>query len=319
MTERWINKACVVGLGPHALTKLIPALQANDQEITAVVTSQKVPPVAGARLFARLDEACQALPSDVVFVVASPPIAHFVQAETILGSGHDVFIEKPAFATVKEVESIAEMCDRQGVVLLEGFMHRYTAAYERLIAYWRANAGDIVALTSKFLIPEVRSGSFRDDPAIASSIVYDIGCYPVSLLVDLDSGAADLEIADAVHAGNQARERIHVTGKSGRLDVDIEIGMADAYANWMELRRKSGETLRIHPFFYGRSGARTIVAADRSETIEEGNAFERMFRLSREDLVISQQARFRAMVAATGLLAGLGTELQIARREALRG
>ena len=319
MTGRWIDKACIVGLGPHALNKLIPALQANGQEIAAVVTSRSESPVAGARRFSRLDEACRALPPEVVFIVASPPLAHFAQAEVILGSGHDVFMEKPAFATVKEVESIAELCNRQGVVLLEGFMHRHAAAYERLVAYWRAHAGDIDMLTSKFLIPEMKPGSFRDEPSIASSIVYDIGCYPISLLVDLDAGEADLEIVDAAHAGNQAKERVRIAGRSGPLAIDIEIGMADAYANWVELRCGTGETFRVQPFFYGRPGARTVVAAGHSETVDEGNAFERMFRLSREDLVMSQQARFRAMAAATGLLASLGTELQLARWRARRG
>jgi predicted dehydrogenase len=319
MTARWIEKACVVGLGPHALTKLIPALQANGQEIAAVVTSQKEVPVAGARLFSKLDDAVSALPPQVTFIVATPPIAHFAQAQTILASGHDVFMEKPAFATVKEVEAVAELCERHGVVLLEGFMHRYTTAYERMIAQGRTHAGDIVALTSKFLIPEVRPGSFRDDSATASSIVYDIGCYPVSLLTDLNAGVPDLEIADIAHAGNQAKERVRITGTAGALAVDIEIGMADAYANWVELTRRSGETFRIQPFFFGRKGPRTVLDHGRTETVEDANAFERMFRLTREELVLNQADRFRAMVSATRVLAGLGTELQLARHGSGRG
>jgi predicted dehydrogenase len=319
MTARWIEKACVVGLGPHALTKLIPALQANGQEIAAVVTSQKEPPIAGARLFARLDDAVQALPLDVTFIVASPPTAHFAQAQAIVASGHDVFMEKPAFATATEVGVIAELCERKGVVLLEGFMHRYAAAYNRLIAYCHAHAGDIIALRSKFLIPEVRPGSFRDAAATASSIVYDIGCYPISLLCDLDVGPPDLEIRDVAHAGNQAKERIQIAGNAGPLAVDIEIGMVDAYANWVELERRNGETLRVQPFFYGRKGTCTLIEDGRTETIEDGNAFERMFRLTREELVLDQPERFRAMVSATRVLVGLGAELQLARRDAGRG
>ena len=319
MQARLIEKACVVGLGPHALTKLVPALQSNGQEIAAVVTSQKKSPIAGARLFSRLEDAVQALPLDVTFVVASPPAAHLAQAELILSSGRDMFLEKPAFVAFKDVEAVAELCERKGVVLLEGLMYRYASAYERLMAYWRAHAGEVVGFTAKFLIPEARQGSFRDDPATASSIVYDIGCYPVSLLSHLGGGPLDLEIEEVAHAGDQTRERAYIVGSAGAIAVDIEIGMSDGYANWVELRRRSGETLRIQPFFYGRKGLRSMAKDGRTETFEEPDAFERMFRLTREELVLDQPERFRAMISATRALAGLGSELQLARRQARRG
>src|SRR4051794_10368864 len=94
------QRFCIVGLGNHALTKLIPAIIANGQQIAGFVTSRpNSADVPSGPIFRRLDEALSALPSDTVFVIATPPAIHFDHAMLAINAGRDVFVEKPAFVT----------------------------------------------------------------------------------------------------------------------------------------------------------------------------------------------------------------------------
>lgn len=302
----WFEKVCVVGLGAHARTKLIPALEVNGQEIAAVVSSQTGDPW---RRFARLEDAVVALPKDVVFLVASPPAVHAAQARTILDSGHDLILEKPAFATEADTAELCALAQARGAVLLEAFMYRYTDAYARLLDHWRA--GGIAALESKFLIPDVRGGTFREGQDIASSSLFDIGCYPISLLTDLGLDPK-LELSEIHHAGIIDHERLRLQNASGPVAIDIEIGRGGAYENWVRLTGRDGAVFQLAPFFYGRKGDKTLSGAQ-SEVFADANAFERMFSLGRAELLAGQPARFARMIAAAAALEALGRDLEVAR------
>src|SRR5687768_8951816 len=104
--ETW-QRFCVVGLGGHARTKLIPAIEANGQQLAGVVTSAASSPVA-APAFTTVEQAIAALPGDTVFVIASPPGAHASQALAALAAERDVVVEKPAFVATAEAEAASE-------------------------------------------------------------------------------------------------------------------------------------------------------------------------------------------------------------------
>src|SRR6516162_9613300 len=122
------SRFCVIGLGNHARTKLIPALTANKQQVVGVVTSQSY---TGAPNFRCLEEALSILPSDTVFVISTPPAMHFEQALLVTKAGFDLILEKPAFVTRRDALEIVAESTRGGTVLAEGFMHRYTELYRR--------------------------------------------------------------------------------------------------------------------------------------------------------------------------------------------
>src|SRR6266704_2161033 len=120
---------CMVGVGGHARTKLIPAIEANGQMVTAVVSSQPAQNFPDMRVFPRLEEAVGKLQRGTTFFIATPPALHFAQAKLALQGGFDLFLEKPAFVTRRDAEEAVSLCTGTPVVLAEAFMHRYTRLY----------------------------------------------------------------------------------------------------------------------------------------------------------------------------------------------
>lgn len=307
---------CVVGLGGHARNKLIPALLAAGQGIAGVVTSGTDAAGTGAPVFSTLDAALAALPRKVVFLLATPPRLHFPQAKAVLESGRAVVVEKPAFVTRAETSEVLALSARTKGLVLEAFMHRYTRLYAELLATWAHDSHNIVAIETRFLIPETAgTATFRGQTDIGSSIVFDIGCYPVSLLADLGLGHVGLGIVEAHAAGDLGRERLRIAGSDGALTVDIGIGMAGAYENWVRFVYRDGTTKTFRPFFFGRPGEKSIVTIrDGEETVEtfaDANAFEIMLGLARTTW--AQDSHTAGMVDVAEKLEDLGRELLLLR------
>ncbi|MBX3593345.1 Gfo/Idh/MocA family oxidoreductase, partial [Sphingomonas sp.] len=196
--SRW-EKFCVVGIGGHARTKLIPAIEANGQTIVGLVSRQPSTALPDAPIFATLEAAVPVLPDDTVIVIASPPLIHFSQTRTAIEGGFDVIVEKPAFVTAKEAKQIAALCTARGTVLVEAFMQRHSALYRRLIDYCMAHR--VAAIDLAFVIPAMPTGTFRSESDPGSSSLYDIGCYILALLSDLGLDLHGLDITRVRHPG----------------------------------------------------------------------------------------------------------------------
>lgn len=306
-------------MGNHARTKLIPALIANGQRIAGLVTRGDATTLPDAPVYPDVETALAALPSDTVFVLASPPILHFCQAMPIIRAGRDVIVEKPAFISRDETVEAAEAATRSGSVLVEAFMHRHTKLYAALLEAWRGER-EIVSLKAEFLIPEMPTlGTFRHAPDIASSSLYDMGCYPLSLLSDLGLPLDDLDITRVDHPGDPGRERVTMAGWPGGVEVHIGIGVGPAYVNRVTFQTRDDRSVSFEPFFFGRPGERRMdsgMAPDSTRrTIQEENAFEAMFAVPRSTWAADQAFRLERMAVVAGSLERLGCALATFRKD----
>jgi predicted dehydrogenase len=313
MANDRFRKFCIVGVGGHARTKLIPAIEANGQSVTAVVSSQPAKNFANAAVFVRLEDAIEQLPRDAAFFIATPPALHFAQAKLVLQNGFDLFLEKPAFETREQAEQTVSLCEERPVVLVEGFMHRYTRLYSELLAVWASSRERVRRIEIRFLIDKMPAGTFRSEPQIVSSALYDIGCYPLSLLADIGLGQASLAVAELQFAGNPDKTRIRVTGSAGEIAIDFDIGVAEAYANSVCLHLSDGETICFSPFFYGRKAERSITTCSGGKsairTLSDENAFEVMLARPRSAWLRDQAERSSQMIEVAGRLEGLARQV----------
>ena len=316
MTDNRFQKFCIVGVGGHARTKLIPAIEANGQTVVAVVSRQPAKNFPNGAVFSRLEEAVEKLPRDTTFFVATPPALHFEQARLVLQSGFDLFLEKPAFVTRRQAEEVVALCERQPVVLVEAFMHRYTRLFAELLEIWASSRQRVRRIEIKFLIDKMPPGTFRQESQIASSALYDIGCYPVSLLADIGLGDANLIVSKVHFAGNPDKMRIRIAGTAGDTGIEIDIGVGEAYANSVCLHLSDGEAICFAPFFYGRKADRSIaaVSAGKSETrtLPDENAFATMLARPRGAWRRDQAERSRQMVEVAGRLEDLARQVSAA-------
>jgi predicted dehydrogenase len=305
MTNHRFQKFCIVGVGGHARTKLIPAIEANGQQLAAVVSSQPAKNFPDAAVFLRLEEAVEKLPRDTAFFIATPPAQHFEQARLVLQGGFDLFLEKPAFVNRGDAEQVLSVCGDNSAVLVEAFMHRYTQLYSELLEIWASSRGRVRRIAIDFLIPAMPAGTFRSDGHIVSSALFDIGCYPVSLLADLGLGSAKLDVSQLRFPANPDKMRIGITGSAGDIAIAIDIGVGEAYANSVCLHLDD-ETICFAPFFFGRKADRSITTCSHGDTttrtLYDENAFEAMLARPREAWLHDQAERSTQMIAVAGRL-----------------
>jgi predicted dehydrogenase len=230
-----------------------------------------------------------------------------------LQNGFDLVLEKPAFVTRREAEQVVLICERQPVVLVEAFMHRYTRLYSELLAVWAASRGRMRRIEIIFLIPAMPAGTFRSETQITSSGLFDIGCYPISLLADIGLGEADLEVSQVHFAANPDKMRIGITGSAGEVAIAIDIGVGDAYANSVCLHLDDGEAICFAPFFFGRKADRSISTSSggdtRTRTFPDENAFEVMLAWPRDAWRRDQAGRSAQMIGVAGRLEQLARQV----------
>tara|TARA_Y100000768_G_scaffold333690_1_gene273882 strand:- start:16285 stop:17214 length:930 start_codon:yes stop_codon:yes gene_type:complete len=174
---------CVVGLGQHAIQQVIPAIERVGGNIVSTVSRNKK--IKNIKNFQTLDESldyhCK---NDVIFYLSSPYTVHGSQAVQVTKNNHDLFIEKPAFVKKSELLSFCETHNNNNF-FVECFMYRYSRMYTELKNFYKKNYDNISEIILNFTIPEFPTTSFRNYINIYSVILNDIGCYPISLLIDL--------------------------------------------------------------------------------------------------------------------------------------
>lgn len=306
---RWTN-FCIVGVGGHARNRVIPAIAANGQALVGVV-SRRPDADEGAPRFATVAEAVETLPADTAFFIASPPTVHFDQAMTALEAGRDVIVEKPAFVTEAEARAAAAAAAASGALLIEGFMNRHTATHRLFLDEWaRAVPARVV---STFTLPAVPADTFRSDPAVGASNLYDVTSYVLAALIDAGADVSDVTLDQVDEAGRPDRERLHLSGTVGGVEFTALTGVSDAYANEMRLIRSDGAEIVITPFVYGRPGPRRVLrtagGGTREETIEDVNAFEAMLKVPRAEWRATAATRGAQMIELTRQLERLGRRL----------
>ena len=146
-----------------------------------------------------------------------------------------------------------------------------------------------------FCLPELPDNTFRDNNAISSSVVYDIGCYPISLLNDLDITDKIIKIKNIKNLRDYKNECFDIEVRSDNTKFNIKFGINNTYTNNIIIRMFNGEKIKFEPFFYGRKKEKRIVYSNtiskKVRVIKDKNLFEEMFKNSIKDLQISQKRR----------------------------
>ena len=81
-TKNKNNFFCIVGYGRHAKTKLIPSILINKKNKIEVVSS-KMLHLSKIKVHKNLNKALKEVKPSTIFIIATPPEAHFVQTEKI--------------------------------------------------------------------------------------------------------------------------------------------------------------------------------------------------------------------------------------------
>lgn len=296
---------CLVGYGRHSRTKLLPAIENLNAHLEGIVTSVTSQHLASKySLFPNLSLALSKVSDRTCFLIATPPSVHFSQAQVIISHGHDVLIEKPGFICVKDLETILSIkSDKQ--LLSVAYMYKHTQLFERFLQFWAENSQFVKKVEIRFLIPTIPSATFRSDGSAHSSIIYDIGCYIADTLVEM---CLDNDAVRVTNAFCDEGELSHVLiSSNGAVEVFAEFGFGFSYTNMLSVTLCDNSRQDFTPFYWGRSGVRTIVnnkggCSEVVSRFDEPNSFELMLSKNREVWCNQQANDLQKLMRTTQLL-----------------
>jgi predicted dehydrogenase len=234
--------------------KVIPAIQRGEHtEVVAIASrdgarAREVADELGIPSAHASYEALLADPEVDAVYLPLPNHLHKPWAIAAARAGKHVLCEKPLALTARDAEEMIEVCDREGVRLMEAFMYRlhpsWVAARE-LIASGRI--GRLQAVQSWFSFYNDDPSNIRNVLEMGGGAMYDIGCYCVNLSRMLFGseptsvqgtmvrdaatgtdvlGAAVLSFGDGIASfGCSIRaeddQRVDVYGTRGRISIEI--------------------------------------------------------------------------------------------------
>ena len=176
---------------------------------------------------------------DAVYV-GTVHTTHADLAVRALEAGKAVLCEKPASPTLDQVDRILEAAERAGRPFLEAFKTRFGPF---------ADALRDLAASGELGSPERLEASFgfdagtREgrlfDPALAGGAILDVGCYPVSLAVQI-AAAAGLPIDAPTFAGFESER---VGGVDATATAEVAFGSMTAMVATSIVREQSSSAV----------------------------------------------------------------------------
>ncbi len=178
----------IISTANIATEKVIPGMQKADRCTVAAIASRD--PAQARRVADRLGierahgsyEALLADPDvDAVYI----PLPNHLHPEWTIAAaraGKHVLCEKPLAMTAAAAERMIEVCEAEGVRLMEAFMYRLHpswVAVRELVASGRI--GRLSAVDSWFSYFNDDATNIRNIRAVGGGALYDIGCYSVNL------------------------------------------------------------------------------------------------------------------------------------------
>lgn len=291
-------KVCIVGLGNHAKTKIIPALKSISSSELAVVTSQKDFHDTNVRIFENLNSAISNLGKDYFFYISTPPSSHFEIARSLMINEFNCLIEKPVFLNCDELTEIITIANNHATCFYECFMYKFGKIYLEFKKTFLKNRDKIKSLEINFCIPKIPDKTFRSNKNIESSLIYDIGCYPVSLINEI-SDKKNINLISVDNYGNMKKEKFYVKGNIKNIDLKITFGVDNSYENYVMINFENSKTIKFEYFFYGRELDKKIInttaCKEQITNISDGNLFKKMLLHTDSNLSKTQNIRNNVM------------------------
>ncbi|MCC2032701.1 Gfo/Idh/MocA family protein [Microbacterium allomyrinae] len=185
-------------LGPGAISRdFVTGLRASSQGVLHAVGSSSPERAAafaaehGAAMSGSYDEVLARDDVDAVYI-GTVHTTHADLAIRALEAGKAVLCEKPASPDAADVERILAVAEREGRVFVEAFKNRFgpfAEALRSVLADGALGAPERVEASFGFAAGAHDGRLF--DPALAGGAILDVGCYPLSLAVDVAVAGAE--------------------------------------------------------------------------------------------------------------------------------
>ncbi|CAO6130731.1 MviM Predicted dehydrogenases and related proteins [Candidatus Pelagibacterales bacterium] len=277
-----IKKICFIGYGEHVEKTLIPSLNLNNKNIK-IVTKKKL---NNFQTFSSAQIALKNLTRDYIFFNSTPPIFHYSLSKLILSSGFNLIVEKPMCLNSLQVKKLYDLAKKNNVFIFENMMYFYSQQFKLIKKV--INKKNIDSIDIKFAIPDFNLNSFRTNSNLKSSILYDMGCYPFSLLAYFNFNLKNFKIRYRVKKKCLIFLEVYFVAK--KIKFNIICAVFQKYENFLKVNFKNFTSCKFNYVFYGKKVKKEnfyykLGKKIKITTIKEKNIFQNIFSFTKKNFL----------------------------------
>lgn len=185
-----------LGYGGVARNQMRPAVEACKRlnlYAIASASQQKIEDFSGI-LYQDYQSLLDDPQVDIIYI-ALPNTLHAGYVLACLQKGKHVICEKPLAMREEEVDAIMQVSLKTGCKVMEGFMYRYMDRMQILQKLLEEKViGELTLIQSSFFSLRERLKGIRANPSLGGGSLWDLGCYPISLISFLTGGENPLTV-----------------------------------------------------------------------------------------------------------------------------
>lgn len=263
------RKFCIVGYGEHVKNTIIPSLNINPENIR-IITKKLI---KGFKTFPNIKSALKVLSKDYIFFNSTPPNVHYITSKLILSSGFNLIVEKPSCMNIYQLQKLRDMSKKKRLFIFENMMYFYSKQFKYLKSL--INSKKIQQIDINFSIPKFRKNTFRDNYNLESSIIYDMGCYPFSLIAFFGFNFKNYKIL--YKKRNKKINFIEIKFVCKKIKFNIILACFKEYKNFVRVKLKNQSIYLLNHFFYGKK-------INKENYIYKTNNKIKLFKIAEENL-----------------------------------
>jgi hypothetical protein len=277
-----IKKICIVGFGSHIKNTIIPSLNLETKNIK-IITKKKINIF---ETFPNIQVALKKLPKDYIFYNSTPPRFHYSTSKLILLSGFNTIVEKPLCLNIGQLKKLNYIAKKRKLFLFENMMYFYSKQFKFFKKLF--DIKKIKEVNINFFIPNLNKNSFRVCNNLNSSILYDMGCYPFSLISYFGIDNKNNKVLYKIK--NKKLNFLEVTFLSKKIKFIIKLALFKKYENYIKVMFKDNSFFHLNHFFYGKKINKLNYFLDTNKKIKilkinEDNLFKNIFNYSTQKLL----------------------------------
>jgi predicted dehydrogenase/nucleoside-diphosphate-sugar epimerase len=176
---------------------------------------------------------------DAVHVLL-PPDLHYEAAQQVLKAGADVLLEKPMCIRGEGCEALIRLARSRGLRIGTGHNYQFADPYERLrqdVHNGILGPIDQVVISWYRELPQLKEGPFDmwmlREP---NNILFEVGCHPVSLLLDLLGRPNDLRVEASnsvtLPSGQVFHRHWQVNAAVNRTSVELRLSFVPGFTEF---------------------------------------------------------------------------------------
>ncbi len=237
-------RVAVWGLGKHAIKNILPALvHGHTVELMGVYSRNKNVVQECVELFNcetwnSVEEMLSAESVDVVYL-CTPIGLHVEQGKQVLEANKHCWCEKPIASDYQDTQSLVDIASQRKLTLCEGFMYLYHPQFAWLKKHiHQEEFGSIKSIRCQFGIPFLQSPGFRYQADLGGSALLDVGCYPLSAVLELLPESEP--VLQYIRMSKLDKYDVDIEGSAilsigNKIDVFLEWGIGRSYRNEIDI------------------------------------------------------------------------------------